>query len=138
MSTNVMVRDLGIASPHRSDLRRLEVVAEGLTLFVGCQLAIDATVASPLHSDGTHGRRAAAIDGQEIDGEDIPRVVPAGRARAIGGGRWRGRGKIVPRNEGVVVVAGMREGCFTSAKVVWQRTSSVVHTVELSFGVLNS
>ena len=55
VSTNVMVRDLGIASPHRSDLRRLEVVAEGLTLFLGCQLAIDATVASPLHSDVTQG-----------------------------------------------------------------------------------
>ena len=45
---------------------------------------------------------------------------------------------MVPRSEGVVVVPGMREGCFTSAKVAWQRTSSVVQTVELSFGVLNS
>ena len=34
VSTNVMVRDLDSASPHRSDLRRLEVVAEGLTLGV--------------------------------------------------------------------------------------------------------
>ena len=35
VSTNVMVRDLDITPPHRSDLRRLEVVAEGLTLFGG-------------------------------------------------------------------------------------------------------
>ena len=66
MSTNVMVRDLDIAPPHRCDLRRLEVVAEGLILFGGCQLAIDAIVVSPLHSDGTHRRRADAIDGQVL------------------------------------------------------------------------
>ena len=118
-------------------MRRLEVVAEGL-IFGGCQLAIDATVVSPLHSDGTHRRRADAIDGQagrgpQIEGEDIPRVVPVGRARAIGGGRWRGRGKMVPRSEVVVVVPGMREGRFISAKVVWQRTSSVVQTFAVVF-----
>ena len=33
VSTNVMVRDLDITPPHGSDLRRLEVIAEGLTLF---------------------------------------------------------------------------------------------------------
>ena len=82
-------------------MRRLEVAAEGLTLFGRCQLAIDATVVSPLHSDGTHRRRADANDGQVLHEarklkRDIPRVVPARRARAIGGCRWRGRGKIVP------------------------------------------
>ena len=33
---------------------------------------------------------------------------------------------------------GLREGCLTSAKVVWQRTSSVVQTLELSFDVFHS
>ena len=47
-------------------MRRLEVAAEGLTLFGRCQLAIDATVVSPLHSDGTHRRRADANDGQVL------------------------------------------------------------------------
>ena len=45
---------------------------------------------------------------------------------------------MVRRNEGVVVVPGMREGRFTSAKAVWQRTNCVVQTVELSSGVLHS
>ena len=45
---------------------------------------------------------------------------------------------MVPKNEGVVMVLGMREGRLTSAKVVWQRTSCVVQTVELSFGVFHS
>ena len=38
VSTNVMVSDFDVAPPHRSDLHRLEVVVEGLTLFGGCQL----------------------------------------------------------------------------------------------------
>ena len=92
MSTNVMVIDLDIAPPHRSDLHRLEVVGEGLTLFGRCQLAIDATVVSPFHSDGTHRRKA---DDTQVEGQDIPRVVPARRARAMCGG-WRGRGEDGP------------------------------------------
>ena len=44
VSTNVMLRDLDISPPRNSDGRRLEVVAEGLTLFGGCQLAFDATL----------------------------------------------------------------------------------------------
>ena len=58
VSTNVMLRDLDISPPHSSDGRRLEVVAEGLCLFGGCQLALDATVVSTLHGDGTHRRKA--------------------------------------------------------------------------------
>ena len=45
------------------DGRRLEVVAEGLLLFGGMQLAIDATLVSPLHCDGTVRPGAAHIDG---------------------------------------------------------------------------
>ena len=41
--------------------RRLEVVAEGLCLFGGCQLAF--TVVSTLHGDGTHRRKADVEDG---------------------------------------------------------------------------
>ena len=33
VSTNVMVWDFDIVRPKRSDVRRLEVVAEGLNLF---------------------------------------------------------------------------------------------------------
>ena len=63
VSTNVMLRDLDISPPHSSDGRRLEVVAEGLCLFCGCQLALDATVVSTLHGDGTHRRMADVEDG---------------------------------------------------------------------------
>ena len=60
VSTNVMLWDL---DTHSSDGRRLEVVAEGLCLFGGCQLALDATVVSTLHGDGTHRRKADVEDG---------------------------------------------------------------------------
>ena len=39
------------------------MVADGLPLFGGAQLAIDTTVVSALHADGTARRRAATHDG---------------------------------------------------------------------------
>ena len=71
------------------------------------------------------GWRCDGVPGEarKLKEKNIPRVVP--RRRAIGG-------RLVPRNEGVIVVLGMREGRFTSANVVWKRTSSVVQTLELS------
>ena len=75
VSTNVMLRDLDISLPQNSNGRRLEVVAEGLTLLGGCQFALDATLVFPLHGDGTHRRGADIIDGAAL-GEDISRVVP--------------------------------------------------------------
>ena len=47
VSVNQYVRDLDIATPNAADNRRLEVVADGLSLFHGAQLAIDTTMVSP-------------------------------------------------------------------------------------------
>ena len=58
-----MVRDLDLLAPQALDGRRLEVVAEGLPLFGCMQLAIDATLVSPLHCDGTARPGAAHING---------------------------------------------------------------------------
>ena len=63
VSCNVFVRDLDVGVPIAGDGRRLEVVADGLPLFHGAQLALDATMVSPLRSDGTPHRRAAEEDG---------------------------------------------------------------------------
>ena len=46
VSTNVMVRYLDLSQTPSVDGRRLEVVVEGLSLFGGAQLAIDATLVS--------------------------------------------------------------------------------------------
>ena len=46
-STNVFVRDSDIADHARLDSRRLEVVADGLNLWRGVQLAFNTTPVSP-------------------------------------------------------------------------------------------
>ena len=63
MRTNVMVRDLDLLPHDRVDNRRLEVVADGLSLHGGAQLAIDTTLVSPLARDGSVKRGADRTDG---------------------------------------------------------------------------
>ena len=62
-TANVMIRDLDQIQPGVVDARRLEVVVDGLPLFGGAQLAVDATLVSAIRSDGTARRRADRIDG---------------------------------------------------------------------------
>ena len=77
VSTNVKVRDLDFSQVPGVDGRRLEVVAEGLSLFGGAQLAIDATLVSALRGDGdcqgwhTHTRRSTQSR-KKAEGEDVP------------------------------------------------------------------
>ena len=75
VSTNVMMRDLDIPGPHAAmDGRRLEVIADGLPLFDGAQLALDTTMVSPLDSEAgdCHQRRHSAPRGEEAQGENVP------------------------------------------------------------------
>ena len=50
---NVLARDLDLGVVDRLDARRLEIVADGLPLFGGAQLATDTTLASAIRQDGT-------------------------------------------------------------------------------------
>ena len=61
--TNVMVRDMDFLPNDSIDNRRLEVVADGLPLFGGAQLAMDTTLVSALRRDGTSRPQADSIDG---------------------------------------------------------------------------
>ena len=63
VTTNVLVRNLDLVGPDIADNRRPEVVADGVPLFGGAQLAIDTTLVSALRADGTARRRAADHDG---------------------------------------------------------------------------
>ena len=67
VSTNVFVRDMDLAIHNALDSRRLEVVADGLTLWRGAQLAIDTKVVSPLRRDGTTRPRSANFDGAVLE-----------------------------------------------------------------------
>ena len=46
VSTNVLVRDLDLLPLQHADVRRLEVVADGLPLYHGAQIAVDTTLVS--------------------------------------------------------------------------------------------
>ena len=65
--TNVMVRDLDLGAFNHLDGRRLEIIADGLPLWRGAQLAFDTTVVSPIRADGTARRHAAHRDGVALE-----------------------------------------------------------------------
>lgn len=48
MTTHTRVADLNIPNVQTLDDRRIEVIANGLPLWGGCQIAVDATLVSPL------------------------------------------------------------------------------------------
>ena len=77
-SVNVFVRDLDIAIPGVMDNRRLEVVADGLPLFHGAQLAVDTTMVSPLKRDGSACPRSATVrcpgESEAEEGSDVSRI----------------------------------------------------------------
>ena len=63
VATNRMIRDLDLAIPSAGDSRRIEVIVDGLSLFGGAQLAVDATMVSPVRADGLPREGAATRDG---------------------------------------------------------------------------
>ena len=92
-----MVREMDLVPNDRVDNRRLEVVADGLPLFGGSQLAIDTTLGSALRRDGTSRPQADSIDGVALAAaRQNSRTYPErsggdGRARLVVpevGGRW--------------------------------------------------
>ena len=66
VATNVFIRDLELAEFNAFDNRRVEVIADGLTLWQGAQLAIDTTLVSPLRGDGSARPRAADHNGAAL------------------------------------------------------------------------
>ena len=65
VGTNILVRDLDLPQ-GRPDSRQLEVVADGLPLFHGAQLAIDTPLVSPVGRDGLPRSRCAREDGAAL------------------------------------------------------------------------
>ena len=99
VSLNVFVRDLDLPVAQ-NDGRWLEVVADGLPLFGGAQLAIDTTLVASVRADGLPSRRCAIEDGAALlqarrwKQRCYPELSGAhGRARLVVlaadvGGRW--------------------------------------------------
>ena len=86
----MFVRDMDLADFNALDNRRLGVVADGLTLWRGAQLAVDTTLVSPLCRDGSARRRAAHHDGAALEAarkrkeDTYPELTgEGGRARLV-------------------------------------------------------
>ena len=127
VSTNVMVRDLDIAHSH-TDARRFEVVAEGVSVFGGVQLALDATLVSAHHGLGTPLRKADKIDGVALQHarkrkeHRYPELCGLnGRTRlvVIAG---RGGRTVVSRNPGIPAKRVTWEGAVSTPHLEGERT----------------
>ena len=95
VATNLLVRDMDLDVPNAHDNRRLEVVADGLPLFGGVQLAVDTTLVSAVRGDGQPQRGASNRDGVVLTRSrkkketTYPELVrPGSRAKLEVGGRW--------------------------------------------------
>ena len=89
-----------LAAPNPGDAQRLEIVADGLPLFGSAQLAIDTTLISTLHCEGSARPGTADTDSAALAAAKRRRAHisgagrPRGKARLVGmlasevGGRW--------------------------------------------------
>ena len=86
VATNQFVRDLDLGVPNANDNRRLEVVADGLPLFGGVQLAVDTTLVSAVRGDGGAADRdgVALRRARKRKEATYPELIRAGaRARLV-------------------------------------------------------
>ena len=108
MGTNTFIRDLDVGEFNQLDGRRVEVIAD-LPFWHGAQLAIDTTLVSPLHGDGTARRGAANSSGVALHAARIKEATypelsgEGGRARLVVlaaevGGRWSQEASIFLRD----------------------------------------
>ncbi|CAK0888856.1 unnamed protein product, partial [Prorocentrum cordatum] len=99
VAENQFLRDLNVDGVGAGDGPRLEVIANGLPLWGGAQLAVDATLVCPLGRDGAAHPRTADEDGAWIrearrrKETTYPELLDARRCRLVVmalevGGRW--------------------------------------------------
>ena len=116
VTTNIMVRDLDLEHLQGPDGRRLEVVADGLPLFGGAQLAVDTTLVSAVRGDGTARRLAADVVEwlwkQRTRERHVPRACGSPPTSPAGGDR-RGSGRpVVDRDQELLVAAGQSKSLW--------------------------
>ena len=99
VTTNTRLADLNIHTLSRIDDRRIEVIANGLPMWGGSQLAVDTTLVSPLTRSGEPRSRggtfagAALKDARRTKERTYPELLRNRRCRLVVlgievGGRW--------------------------------------------------
>ena len=81
VTTNTRLVDLNLEHLDRQDDRRIEVIANGLPLWGGNQLAVDTTLVSPLTREGVPRqrgdlRRGSSAGCSSQEKANIPRTSP--------------------------------------------------------------
>ena len=99
VTTNIRIEELAPPPLRQVHNRRLEVVVDGLPLFLGAQ-PIDTTVVSQIRRDGTARRQCTTVSGaffgsnQKAQGAHPPRVGAEARSCPFGGSRLRSGGRL--------------------------------------------
>ena len=99
VTTHTRLADLNVQHVQHIDDRRIDVIANGLALWGGAQLAVDATLVSPLTRAGEPRRRAgrfagaALTDARKAKERAYPELLHNSRCRLVVlgievGGRW--------------------------------------------------
>ena len=99
VTTHTRLADLNVQHVQHIDDRRIEVIANGLALWGGAQLAVDTTLVSPLTRVGEPRRRAgrfagaALTDARKAKARAYPELLRNSRCRLVVlgievGGRW--------------------------------------------------
>ena len=147
---NQFVRNLNIDNPRPDDGRRIEVIANGLRLYHGAQLAIDTTRASALKRDGTARAQAATKNGialhvgRKRKEATYPELIGRnGRARLIViglevGGRWSNEAVHFVRQLAIAKSQDVVPRLQLSSKLAWQRRWSMMRSVAAQRAIAES
>ena len=133
VAANVLLRDLNVIA-QRHDDRRLEVIANGLPLWGGVQLAVDTTLVSALDASGRprwHQRRTlgAALRIARLAKErTYPERIRAQRCRLVVlaievAGRWSSEAvefvRLLARSRARSAPAHLRASCVSACSQRW-------------------
>jgi len=140
VATNVPLRNLNLQGVPPHDERQLEVVANGLPVWGGVQLAVDATLVFPVRRNGTARPRAATEDGAALvdaarrKRRRYPEFGARGRCHLVVlglevGGRWSEEATIFVRLLAQAKARAAPEVLRRSAELAWQRRWSAILAV---------
>ena len=150
MRSNVFVRDLNLLEARPCDGRRIEVVADGLPLFHGAQLAVDATIVSALKRDGSARPGGVSTPGVALVAagylkeRTYPELVgPGARARLVVfgmevGGRWSHEAWVFLRLLARARARSEPPATRSAARRAWQRRWSSILAVAAQRAVAES
>ena len=137
VTLNVRVSDLDLPPRGAQDQRRLEVVADGLPLFHGAQLAIDTTMVSavrerrPTRSTVREGGWCSPCSREAPEGDHVPRALGSKRPRPFGGPCLRSGWPVVGGVHVVLDPARQGQGQARATCDSRQRPSCLVAQMEL-------